>query len=363
MHKPEPTVLHSVQLLRAIAAILVVLFHMQLAVADELRPSIIPLETYLFSFGAVGVHIFFVISGLVMVITTYGRPFSPYEFLRRRVLRIYPIYWICAAIYVAASMLLGNDYDWTFGQLIGALLLLPHDAQRIIGPAWTLAYEMYFYLAFALAMAMSVVWRSVSQRAALIGLGVAFACAIGLGELLSPTNPLMKLVTNSLLLEFLGGVAIGLMLVAGRLPLRLGSAIIAASMALYGISIIVGMNAAPTVVTLGVPSFLLVLGVVCLEKKRGAGAHLRRVSRYGDSSYSLYLIHMIVITLLVEMFAVLRLGEWLEPAIVAICLAPLFVAIGELLHRYVERPLLAQINRGRSLLPTREPAARVETGA
>lgn len=363
MAQSDPPVLYSVQLLRAIAAVVVVLYHLQLAVVENLHPPSTPLETYLFSFGAVGVHMFFVISGLVMVITTYGKPFSTYRFLRRRVLRIYPIYWICAAIYVAASTLIGHDYNLSLSQLVGALLLLPPDAHRIIGPAWTLAYEMYFYIAFALAMTMSVVWRSLSQFGAMIALGMAFLCAIALGLLLSPTDPTFELVTNSLLLEFLGGIAIGLMLAKGWLPLRLGGAIVAASIALYGVSLIVGKNAAPTVLTLGAPSFLLVVGVVCVEKKHGASALLRRISTYGDSSYALYLIHMILIALLVELFAALTLGEWLQPAIVAICLAPLFVIVGELLHRRVERPLLRQINPGRSLLPPREVAAGPETSA
>src|SRR5687767_843929 len=61
---------HSIQLLRAIAAMLVVLFHGQQAFSKHIAQATSPIESYLFGFGAVGVHIFFVISGFIMVFTS-----------------------------------------------------------------------------------------------------------------------------------------------------------------------------------------------------------------------------------------------------------------------------------------------------
>jgi exopolysaccharide production protein ExoZ len=350
------TALHSVQLLRAVAALAVVLFHTQQSFARDVSPPAFPLESYLFEFGAVGVHVFFVISGLVMVITTYGKSFSLAKFLRRRILRIYPIYWICAAIYVLAYALIGEGYDNTPGQWAGALLLLPGDSSRIIGPGWTLAYEMYFYLAFALTMAVSSKTRRISQTGALIVLAGVFLGAMALGALLSPENEMFQLITNVLLVEFLAGTAIGWLVATSRLPLRWGGLILAAAFMLYLGFIVVGFDATTRVVTMGVPSFLLVLGVVCLEKRYGARPVIQRLARLGDSSYALYLIHIIAIALLLRLANALALGDVLEPAIVALCLAVPLVAVGEFLHRLIELPLLHRLNRGRSRMPKRQPA-------
>lgn len=168
---------HSIQLLRAVAATLVVLFHAQQAFAREVSAPLFGQESYLFAFGAVGVHIFFVISGFIMVLTSRqpGRPYSASQFFRRRLLRIYPIYWLCALAYVAAHAAIGRPYDVSPDDLVGALLLWPEDAARLIGPAWTLSFEMYFYICFGLAMTLSL-------TRGLIVLGAAFVGAIALAE-------------------------------------------------------------------------------------------------------------------------------------------------------------------------------------
>jgi exopolysaccharide production protein ExoZ len=62
--------IHSIQLLGSVAAMLVVLFHTPAVFAAQARPALFAMEGYLFGFGAVGVHIFFVISGFIMVWTS-----------------------------------------------------------------------------------------------------------------------------------------------------------------------------------------------------------------------------------------------------------------------------------------------------
>ena len=155
--EPTPSTFHSIQLLRALAALLVVLFHTHTAFSEAGSDLLFGDEEYVFAFGAVGVHIFFVISGFIMIVTSRFEPsFQPFEFMRRRLLRIYPVYWICAALYLAFHTFIGELYDISVGQVAGALVLWPGHASSVIGPAWTLAYEMFFYLSFALAMALGL---------------------------------------------------------------------------------------------------------------------------------------------------------------------------------------------------------------
>src|SRR5689334_9557040 len=89
----------NIQVLRAVAALMVVVYHCGVEVetiagSAGLQPSSIT--------GALarGVPLFFVISGFIMVVTTAGRfeaPGASIDFLRRRVVRIVPLYWIVTA--------------------------------------------------------------------------------------------------------------------------------------------------------------------------------------------------------------------------------------------------------------------------
>jgi exopolysaccharide production protein ExoZ len=348
MHEqPTTATLHSVQLLRAVAATLVVLFHAQQAfarVAVQTAPSS---QSYLFGFGAVGVHIFFVISGFIMVVTTKDdEKYRSKNFLKRRFLRIYPAYWICATLYVAAHFLMGAPYTLTLSQFVAALALWPTNAASIIGPAWTLSYEMFFYLCFAAA-------RSFGLTKGIVLLGLGFGTSIALGLALNPVDPVPHLITNSLLLEFLLGSVVGWFYVHRRLPLRWAWWFLGAAVGLFLGGIAVGYERLPTVVVWGGPSVLLVLAVVCLEVRGGASRATRLAGRLGDSSYVLYLIHILVIALALHFTSAVPAVRRIDPALTAIFLACVAVVIGEALHRSLERPLLLWLNPRRSLVPLR----------
>jgi exopolysaccharide production protein ExoZ len=138
-----PDTFKSIQFLRFIAAFLVALSHAEY-ISRNHWPRM-PMGSYLFGFGACGVHIFFVISGFVMVYATFARsragiPAS--KFVWRRFVRIFPIYWIYAAVYLAAG------HQISLRDTIGSLLLLPGYSSLIIGQGWTLSFELYFYICF-----------------------------------------------------------------------------------------------------------------------------------------------------------------------------------------------------------------------
>ena len=88
--------IYSIQALRAIAAGLVVLFHAQ-EVAEKFGDADSILNGFynLKGFGASGVHIFFVISGFIMIVVSahqFGSPGSSTQFFKRRLIRIVPVY-------------------------------------------------------------------------------------------------------------------------------------------------------------------------------------------------------------------------------------------------------------------------------
>lgn len=125
------------QLLRAVAAIIVVMNHL-------LAESFGGVFKYI---GGYGVNIFFVISGFIMTYTAINK--RPFEFILDRVVRIYPPYIIASfALIVVSAITFHKDLYF----VIGNIFLLPgsEDGYRLANPvAWTLVYEMYFYVVFA----------------------------------------------------------------------------------------------------------------------------------------------------------------------------------------------------------------------
>ena len=151
----------SLQAGRAVAAILVVLFHLGSAIASEkyfgIREFYIP-----FSFGSAGVQFFFVLSGFIILSAHRGDVSQPTHlgnYISKRLIRIYPTYIIiflvvyCLAI---ASPALRNTVPHDVIIVFKSLLLIPQDISvvggsgaPVLGVAWTLQYEMLFYFFFA----------------------------------------------------------------------------------------------------------------------------------------------------------------------------------------------------------------------
>ncbi len=88
--------LYSLQALRAFAAWVVVCHHFMQIFFDFHATG--PVGQLLTDRGAVGVDIFFVISGLVIYLSTCDKPVEPRQFLLNRVLRIVPAYWFYTAL-------------------------------------------------------------------------------------------------------------------------------------------------------------------------------------------------------------------------------------------------------------------------
>ena len=131
---------YSIELLRFLAATAVVFVHIPIV-----------------KFGNIGVDIFFAISGFVMMLSTES---SSKNFFLKRIIRVAPTYYIFTlgvffSALIAPSVL--NNTTADFSQLVQSFLFVPFDKNGvghypILFLGWTLNYEMYFYLLFALAL-------------------------------------------------------------------------------------------------------------------------------------------------------------------------------------------------------------------
>jgi exopolysaccharide production protein ExoZ len=336
------TALQSVQALRCVAALLVVIFHAGLRF-DPTQQT--------FRIGNAGVDIFFVISGFLMVMVTDRRPTGPVAFLRQRCIRLVPLYWIATMVMVTAAALVPAAFPHTHltvSHVLLSLAFVPHaspDVDMIIpvlGQGWTLNFEMLFYVLFAGALLLPARRRMTALIAVLVGLTLAgFAVntqAVPVTTLLSP-----------LLIEFVGGVLLARLIRSGvRLPAMWCWSAVGLGALLLGMAAPAGGDDLARLVQYGVPAMLIVGGLVGCDVGASAAGGLRvgrPLTWLGDASYSIYLTHGFAIAALGKLWPQ-RMDGW--SFIVA---ATVFAAlVGSIVYVLLERPLLAVMREPGRLL-------------
>ena len=150
---------HNIQVLRAFAAINVVLYHI-IGLQNErgYTPSLLQ---YFSGWGASGVDIFFVITGLLMVTTTSRKNINPQIFFIRRIIRITPLYWILTTVLYLLYVIRPDFFQTTqltATQFLSSLTytnFVFSTQPPIIYVGWTLEYEFIFYSLFAMGLLFS----------------------------------------------------------------------------------------------------------------------------------------------------------------------------------------------------------------
>jgi peptidoglycan/LPS O-acetylase OafA/YrhL len=328
--------LEGIQALRAIAALIVVLHH----ALEESMAAAVPFSPDWFTtFGAAGVDIFFVISGFIMLYVSFpdGRAAaSPASFLIKRITRIYPFYWFCVALVLGL---------WTAGfyrslpvdteTLIRSMLLFPGE-HLVIGVAWTLVYEMYFYLVFA----ATLVFRK--PLVSLLGTSATILILSGIGHL-APDPAVRAFLTNPIALEFCFGLILAYVhqrwsgsYSAVRLLWIPGFAMLMLSAWLVPHIDTNGLPGGPRVLAWGIPAVLITLSF--LSVKPSSTPFRQIMVLLGDASYAIYLSHPFV------MIAYAKLLRGSLATLPQLPLIPLVVllsaSLGLLLHYFVERRLI-----------------------
>ncbi|PLP60171.1 acyltransferase [Mesorhizobium loti] len=315
--------LYGIQYLRAVAALGVVVFHAAERTGGH------------FVIGAAGVDVFFVVSGFIMWLLAETRQPSPGAFLRERIERIVPLYWIATAVMVAGGLAgLFPKMKLTAFHVFGSFGFIPHVSPSdggtwpVLVQGWTLNYEMFFYALFA-----AVLFLPTAKR--FVALGLVFGVLICLGMVLRPDGAVPRTYTSPLMAEFLIGAAIGKLWLAHRMPQALlGIPLILASIAGFAL---VGLGYLPFgPITLGPLSGMLLVGVLALERA-GRIRHVRALTYLGDASYSIYLWHTIAISVVIKASGMLGLPTL--PAFVLSMIAG--TAAGLACHELLEKPIAA----------------------
>lgn len=311
---------YNLQILRAVAALSVVLYHIRgTALSYNYNPKIVSL---LGNLGASGVDIFFVISGFIMLHTQFNNKQTILNFFKKRVIRIAPLYWLVTTIVILIYVLFPSifrEHTITVGWALASYAFNSNAlglGNPILHVGWTLQWEILFYLIFGLGL-----WFR-NWSTALIFNGLMLTV-------------LATYTANYILLEFVGGLLAALLHNKfyskphyGWCALSLGSFLL-----LISISSTVSQAIEHRVLLWGLPSLLIVFGAVTVKQFRTTVGNL-----LGDASYSIYLLQVLSIP------AFYKFMSWIginfnNDLLALLCL--IFTAVGGLLmYLFLEKPLI-----------------------
>ncbi|MEM7766780.1 MAG: acyltransferase [Pseudomonadota bacterium] len=326
--------LNGVQLARAVAAYAVVIYHIACELSYKAGFDAAP-----FIVGKGGVDLFFVISGFIMVHITRAHE-TPTGFFIKRVFRIVPLYWLATTavlVLVAIRPWLVQPALVTPETLAASYFFFPMfdnnmEARPILFLGWTLNYEMMFYALFALALTV--------PRALRVPTVITLMLAVMVLAPLIPHQAAALFYSQPIMLEFVAGCLIGAVL-GTRQAATLFKRVPVWPVTLLGIAgfalAATQSGALPRHLLYGIPAALVVFGLAAQDLYR-TPLRASWLSRLGDASYSLYLLHILVFTVLsLAWFPLLGTGPAAQAGYAATALAAATV-VSLLSYRLVERP-------------------------
>jgi peptidoglycan/LPS O-acetylase OafA/YrhL len=302
-------------------------------------------------FGFVGVAFFFVLSGVVL--TWSSRPGTPARtFWRRRFARVYPAHAVTAVIAIAAYLWFMPPHKALWAGVLALLLLqawppVPAVNSAANGVSWSLSCEAFFYALFPW-IAPALARRSRARRRVFVGAVLAGCAAMAIvGSLAWGGRYDVPLYENPLVRagEFVLGVALGLALREGWVPMVRRRTAWSAAAAAAGAALLLGWARGWPVPrgiadVLAVGPLALVLVAYAGRDLRGRESWMgRRAMVYlGQLSFAFYLVHQLVMDTMLKRVAPLTDGSvagalWRTALALALSLAG-----AAALHHLVELP-------------------------
>ena len=329
---------------RFIAAAMVALSHAVSLIAEPRWFGVVALDGRLANMN-VGVDFFFVLSGFIVSFVhwdDFGRRDRLAHYASRRFTRVFPPYWVVLSVIVPVYLAVPSfgeprQHDWL--TIATSYLLIPMPQQPVLGVAWTLTFELFFYLLLGLP-----IW--FGRRALpLFGLwGVGIVACLGTG--LAARYP-FAFFGSAYGLQFLLGMALAAGLRSGRA--RAQRALLAGGL----IGFFVPALLLPDIQALGdgvvarlvvgAASGAIIAGAVELERTGRLRAPALLVP-LGAASYAIYLPHVVTES------AMIRLGARVAPGLLGptpmlVLLGVAGVTGGLVFHYAVERPLTRLVRR------------------
>jgi exopolysaccharide production protein ExoZ len=333
-------ILYTLQSLRGIAALLVLLHHTTFLIKEAFNLQYI--GGIFYQTGEYGVDFFFVLSGFIIFYSHYKDLGSKRlaTYFNKRFTRVYPIYWIVTLPIIPMLYLFPNlgaqGTETQVSVILKSIFLFPNETPPILGVAWTLTHEVFFYLAFGLIFIL--LKPKYSIPVAITWLSITLA---SFSNLLSIENYfLLDFVFSKFNLEFILGMICAYLVIKNKIfypkiMLLSGTFLFILS----GINVKLMFFPIDRVISFGIPAFILVLGAASLDIS--SKIRIPKMLLFlGDASYSIYLTHYPVTLIIAKVFTILGLSNALHPFILMNLIALLTLASGCLFYIMIEKPLL-----------------------
>ena len=307
-------VLAGLQYLRGFAAIYVVLYHLS-------GRFYLPV----FAYGYLGVQLFFIISGFIITYVHGGErgTSQALTFLRKRLIRIYPAYWLALLpVLLAFYLLPSSGLPWHREpvNMLRNLFLLQWPAYSILGVAWSLVYEVLFYALFGLW----VIWLELPLLALLAGWWLLLMVV----PAYCPTCSENWLLFNPYNFYFLAGCGLGL--VYPYLRYRLAGWVFVGGLLLFLL--------VPFLTTSFWIIFAASLLLCSLALLYQPVQSQRWLLGLGDSSYAIYLTHVTILATVTQIVARV-MPQFAKAPVLILPLLVLCLAGGLYFYRWLETPV------------------------
>jgi exopolysaccharide production protein ExoZ len=314
-------------------------------------------ENYAFAWilGWTGVAVFFVISGLIMVRSSYdsfGTLAQARRFWIRRILRIVPLYWLATIVFLIVALMRTNAVDVV--EVIKSLLFVPYfsprlsDMKPIVPQGWTLNYEMMFYAIFTLALILKRGWGLAWILFVLMGLVGCHVIFWPPSPYLDPVTP-FQFWTDPIILLFALGMIVGQLEQRAHRRHEVPCPIVC-SLALIFLCVCAFVTLGGTFPLQIAWQLLFAVVAVCTVyvctsgSAAAAGRAEQVLETAGDASYSTYLIHPLVLMAFATAWGALPRSTQHPTAFVIISILLSNLA-GYFAHVLIERPFSEKMRR------------------
>lgn len=342
MTAPIPRI-EPLQVLRGIAALLVFSKH-SLYEIDSISPIDFNYGSY--EYYTIGINIFFILSGFIMVYISRGQQgaAAAKHFIINRILRITPLYWFYSfAILIVAIFIpqvLGKA-EFVPIEFLKSLLFIPYlnsagDLQPILANGWSLNYEMYFYVVFALALLLPI-------RYGFWIMAVYFIASVITHVFYLPNGVITQFYGRPIVLEFLMGAALGYLFVKNiRLPrfcffIGWVFLFITLAMLLYTQTL---KEILPMEYFKITASFLIIC-FLTLPKGSENAAMPKPLVKIGDFSYTLYLAHPFAIGATTQLILLMNWQNTIHPWVIFAIIFAVTLVGSHIAYILIEKPLLS----------------------
>jgi len=345
--------IHSIQYLRAVAALMVVFQHSIHEINDgAAKGHASPIG--LVVDGVFGVKVFFVISGFIMHALAKPRLGTQgywWKFMVERFLRIAPMYWIATTLFLCAAVVFSSQVNHAAidpMHVLASYGFVPYprpgdqEMSPVLALGWSLNYEMFFYVLFSACIFLNT--RSITLTCT-----AAFVLIAALHGF-TPQATAPHYLSKPIILLFLAGALISYLhqVIPQRLTLP-SWAFMAIIAVLVGIKLVFLPVDGPLLQEFAL-SIAMVAAAAFIRIKDTGMLVSRILTTGGDASFSLYLFHIFAINAVMLMAKKLhllaRIGAY---PILCLCIFA-SLAAGYLVFRYLETPILSWTARLRKAL-------------